>query len=127
MQRASVVLVFAGLTGCHSPVGPDTILAGTWNSVEQLPGSGLIMTLTQNGRNVVGSGIYRIEADGGGTFEVTGTLDVPRLSLNFVYDKGETAKYVARLSSPNHITGTIAYPDQASSKLEFVRALPGNE
>ena len=122
MHRASAVLVLACLAGCHRPLEPDTILAGTWNSVSQFLGSGSTMTLTQNGRTVVGSGIYRIEADGGGTFEVTGTFDVAVLSLNFAYDRGQTAKYVARLSSPNRITGTITYADFGPSKLEFVRA-----
>ena len=122
MHRTSAVLVLACLLGCHNPASPGTPLAGTWNSVSPILGSGSTMTLTQNGRNVVGSGSYRIEADGGGTFEITGTFDVAVLSLNFAYDRGQTAKYVARLSSPNHITGTITYPDQESYKLEFVRA-----
>ena len=122
MHRASAVLVLACLAGCHRPLEPDTVLAGAWNSVSPIVGTGSTMTLTQNGRQITGSGIYRIEAGGGGTFQVMGTFDVPSLSLNFAYDRGETAKYVARLSSPNRITGTITYANFGPSKLEFVRA-----
>jgi len=122
MHRASAVLVLACLAGCHRPLEPDTVLAGAWNSVSPIVGTGSTMTLTQNGRQITGSGIYRIEAGGGGTFQVMGTFDVPSLSLNFAYDRGETAKYVAQLSSPNRITGTITYTDFGPSKLEFVRA-----
>jgi hypothetical protein len=121
MHRASAVLVLACLAGSCGLRTIQARIAGAWNSVSPIVGTGSTMTLTQNGRQITGSGIYRIEAGGGGTFQVMGTFDVPSLSLNFAYDRGATAKYMARLSSPNRITGTITYADFGPSKLEFVR------
>ena len=107
MLRASVIPILLLLAGCGNGLGPAAGLSGTWAATYPFPGSSLVLTLTQVGSFVTGTGTYGMEAGPAGTLQVVGTYHEPSVSLTLHYDRGQDAAYVGRVLDGSHITGAL--------------------
>jgi hypothetical protein len=100
---------------------PTSALTGTWAEATTIPGVRLVMTLTETGTYVVGSGSYAIEAGRSGTLQVSGVEGLPVITLTLQYDYGLTAIFTGALTDASHLTGTLVYPVNARESVTFIR------
>ena len=111
MRCASVILILLLLSGCGNGLGPAGDLSGTWAATFPFPGSSLVLTLTQFGAGVTGTGTYVMEAGPGGSVQVVGTYHKPSVSLTLHFNLGTYHKpneaYVGTLLDDSHITGAL--------------------
>src|SRR6266478_6513370 len=54
--RSLALIACLGLAGCSSPTGSSALLAGSWRTVAIPSGSGIDLSLTTSGPQVVGTG-----------------------------------------------------------------------
>jgi hypothetical protein len=110
-----VVVAFALMSACASPMSPSPILAGTWGENFSIPGASLILTVDASGN---GSGMYAIEAGRSGAVQVTGTVAGPTVTLTIHYDYGLVRTFTGTLNDANHLTGAF---DNISGPVVFTR------
>jgi len=67
----------------------------------------MVLTLTQVGASVTGTGTYQMEAGSGGTLQVVGTYYRPSVNLTLHFDGGGDQTYVGTAQDGSHITGTL--------------------
>ncbi len=119
--RVSIMIsAISALTAC---VAPKQALDGMWNAASQpVPGSGHVLTLTQQGTAITGTGTYTAELGSGvGTLTVQGTYVAPRVVLTFRYDNGTASTYTGILQDAAHIAGTESFSTGQAYGLTFVR------
>lgn len=121
MERTAWVTVCLLLWGCSSATAPAETIDGVWNSVNQVPGAGLTLTLAEQDTTVTGTGDYRIEAGRSGTLSVTGSYHRPTARLHFVYDYGRTSDYSAAVNDARHMSGTEKDSAGLSASLTLVK------
>ena len=107
MRRANVFPILLLLSGCGNGLGPAADLSGTWAATYSFPGSSLVLTLTQVGDGVTGTGTHQIEAGRGGTLQVVGTYQRPRVNLTLHFATGQDEAYVGTVQDGWHITGAL--------------------
>lgn len=109
MRRASVIPILLLLSGCGNGLGPaaDLNLSGSWAATYPFPGSSLVLTLTQVGTSVTGTGTYQMEAGPAGTLQVVGNYHEPHVSLTLHFDSGQDNAYAGRVLDGSHITGAL--------------------
>jgi hypothetical protein len=81
----------------------------------------LVMTLTETGTSIVGSGSYAIEAGRSGALQVSGVEGQVAITLTLQYDSGMTATFSGELTDASHLAGTLAYANGFSGSMTFVR------
>ena len=106
MRRAFIPALFL-LLGCGNGLGPASDLSGTWAATYPFPGSSLVLTLTQVGTGVTGTGTYQMEAGAGGTLQVVGTYHKPSVSLTLHFNGRQDEAYVGTVLDGSHITGAL--------------------
>jgi hypothetical protein len=122
MKTRSVLASICFFAACSSSTtAPTSALTGTWAEATSIPGVRLVMTLTETGTNIVGSGSYAIEAGRSGTLQVSGVEGLPVMTLTLQYDSGTTATFTGALTDASHLTGTLAYSNDGSGSVTFIR------
>ena len=120
--RSWRALALIGLcSACGGPAVPTSPLTGTWAEATTIPGVRLVMTLTETGTNIVGSGSYAIEAGRSGTLQVSGVESHAGVIVTLQYDYGQMATLSGALDDASHLTGTLAYLNNGSGRVTFVR------
>ena len=107
MRRSSVILILLLILGCGDGLGPAADLSGTWAATYSFPGSSLVLTLTQVGASITGTGTYQMEAGPGGTLQVVGTYHRPSFKLTLHFDGAQDQAYVGTVQDGSHITGAL--------------------
>ena len=107
MRRAPPLLFLILFFGCASDQGPAADLSGTWAATFSFPGSSLVLTLSEQGSGITGSGSYQIEAGRSGTLQVVGTHYTPSVNLMLHYDYGADHAYVGTVQDGSHIAGGL--------------------
>jgi hypothetical protein len=107
MRRALVTATLVLLWGCGNGLGPANDLSGTWAATYSFPGSSLVLTLSQVGTGITGTGTYQMEAGGGGTVEVVGVYDRPSVSLTLHFAPGQDQQYSGTVQDGSHIAGAL--------------------
>lgn len=122
-MRPKVSFLVLGLLSlsCSNSLAPPATLAGTWAADYHLPGSSLVLDLSQTDATITGSGTYAGEAGPSGTLQVTGSYARPHVNLALQYDVGLTQTYVGTVVDSQHMTGTIADSTGYSGTLTFIR------
>jgi len=108
-MRSKLPLALVGLIaiGCDS-MAPPADLQGTWASSFTIPGPSLVITLSQAGDTITGSGTYVIEAGGSGKLQVNGVYTRPAIALTLRYDNGIALTYQGTVTDAQHMNGTMA-------------------
>ncbi len=107
MRRTYLFSILALTFACTGNVGPANNLSGTWSANYSFPGSSLVLTLSQQGPSITGTGTYQIEAGRAGTLQVVGGYRAPSLNLTLHYDTQSDAVYVGTVQDASHITGAL--------------------
>ena len=106
MRRPLALPILLLLFGCGNGLGSTNDLSGTWVGILG-PGSFWVLTLTQQGTGITGTGTQNIEADGFRTLQVAGTYLKPAVNLSLHYDYGQDQAYTGILQDGSHITGAL--------------------
>jgi hypothetical protein len=120
MRRLLVWLPLTALLSCTDELAPALTLNGTWlaSHVE----SSTVLTLTQLGTSVTGSGTYwRFINPPSGTLAVTGSYTRPQVTLSFRYDDGRTSQYTAVVEGSGRMAGLEVFSGGGSDSLVFAR------
>jgi hypothetical protein len=83
-------------------------VAGTWAHTAIGPVYRELMTLTQDGDHVSGTGTYAIEAGREGPTAISGTISGRTLTLTITRDYGLVESFTGRLTDPTHLAGTLS-------------------
>lgn len=116
--RNSIVVIAAAImaVACSSrqadSIAPGILgerpVAGTWAHTGIGPVYRELMTLTQDGNRVSGTGTYAIEAGREGPTTIDGTLSGRTLTLTITRDYGLRETFTGTLTDPAHLVGKIA-------------------
>jgi hypothetical protein len=105
MRRAYVFPLLLLAFGCSDD---DLDLNGTWRVQDPGPGVSYVLTLTQVGSVVTGTGTWTNAHVGGGTLLVTGNYHAPSVNLSVKYEKsGRVSALVGVVQDSSHISGTL--------------------
>jgi hypothetical protein len=107
MRRARVLPILLLVFGCGNHLGPTNDLGGSWAATFSFPGSSLVLTLSQQGAGITGTGTYEMEAGGAGALQVVGTYHMPSVNLSLHYDYGGDHAYVGTVQDGGHIAGAL--------------------
>jgi len=102
MHRIFGSLLVAAALACTSTLAPTHDLSGTWST--PILDVGTLMTLTQQGTALTGTGTTRNNASIQ-SFQVHGSYAPPWVSLTFNYDSGLVCQYTATVQDANDIAG----------------------
>jgi len=115
--RTSIVAIAAAIMGaaCSSRQADSTApgilgdraIAGTWAHTGIGPVYRELMTLTQDGNHVSGTGMYAIEAGREGPTTIDGTLSGRTLTLTITRDYGVRETFTGTLTDPVHLVGAL--------------------
>lgn len=108
-------------TSCGNNIGPPANVTGAWAADSHVPGSGLVLDLTQPDGAVSGSGTYMVEAGRSGTLVVSGSYTRPRVRLALRYDFGLTRNYDGAVLDSHQMTGTLSDSTGFRGTLTFIR------
>jgi hypothetical protein len=129
MSRSHILLTSAAAcvallgVACSNSLSPYGDLQGTWAQQESLPGFSLVITLSQSGDVVAGSGTYAGEAGPSGAVTVRGDVHAPidrgagatTISLFLTFTQSlpssggvEMKSFAGRLLDASHMTGVLA-------------------
>lgn len=136
--RPLVVIALLAAQGCSSgealtatPIG-DLDVTGSWTLNHDgpvVPGSSFVMTMSDSSGTVSGGGSFAGEAGPFGTLRVRGIHAQDSLRIQIVYDfdskvfpslHPDTADFAGKLTSRDHIDGTVTR-DGSTSPIGFVR------
>lgn len=93
-------LLPAVLATCAGVTDPGLVsLTGCWNEIGSVPGSALVLQLTDDQRTINGTGHFAIEAGASGNLTVTGTRTGSQLDLDLFYDIGTHRSFLAIVRS----------------------------
>ncbi len=116
--RTSIVAIAAAIMGvaCSSRQADSTApgilgerpVAGTWVHTGIGPVYRELMTLTQDGNRVSGTGTYAIEAGREGPTTIDGTRSGRTLTLTITRDYGLRETFTGTLTDPAHLVGMLA-------------------
>ncbi len=119
---AVALIVCLGLASCSLPTGSSSLLAGSWRTVAIPSGSGIDLSLTTFGPQVVGTGHeYALQylAD---TLSVRGSQKVDgTFRFDLTFGSGATATYSGRLDGQDQLDGTWTDAGQSPHSLIFYR------
>lgn len=122
MRSPLSVLVLGLLSlSCRNSLAPPATLGGSWAADYHLPGSSLVLNLSQVGATITGSGTYSGEAGPSGTLQLTGSYVRPHVRLALHYDVGLRRTYDGTVLDSQHMTGTIADSTGSAGTLTFIR------
>ncbi|HET9708897.1 MAG TPA: hypothetical protein VFP39_11405 [Gemmatimonadales bacterium] len=122
MRCRLVFLVLSLLTAsCANSLGPPATVTGVWAAAFHIPGSSLVLNLTQPDGAVSGSGTYTGEAGPSGTLQVTGSYAAPHVTLALRYDYGLTRNYDGAVLDAHQMTGTISDSTGFTGTLTLIR------
>ena len=107
------------MTAANS-LGPPGNLTGAWAAAFHVPGSGLLLNLTQPDGTISGSGAYMGEAGPSGTLQVSGSYTAPHVRLALRYDYGLTRNYVGAVLDAHQMTGVISDSTGFTGTLTFI-------
>ena len=108
------------LSGCGT-TAPTPLFSGGWKADYKVPGSSLILDLTQTASSISGVGSYTIEAGRAGAVKLSGTASGSSITLNLTYDFGSQATFQGNLATPTTMVGTIQYTNDTPSPLSFTK------
>lgn len=101
-------LAASGLWACTGPRAP---LDGIWALPHPVPGSSLVLRLTQSGGALTGNGTYSIEGSNlGSTLTISGTFVPPAVNLQIEYDYGLKATFEGTLVDDTTMSGMETFP-----------------
>jgi len=83
-------------------------VAGTWAHTVIGPAYREVMTLTQDGDRVSGTGTYAIEAGREGPTTIDGKTSGRTLTLTITRDYGLVESFTGRLTDATHLAGTLS-------------------
>ena len=107
------------LAGCGgSALRTSGTVAGQWRG-QGVPGSEIDMALSQDGAQVSGQGVSRLEAGPTRSFTVTGVVDRAALTLSLRFSDGSTLTYSGQLAGSDELD--LARANQPAEKLTLRR------
>jgi len=120
--RSLALIACLGLAACGSPTGSSSLLAGSWRTVAIPSGSGIDLSLTTIGPQVVGTGHeYALQylAD---TLKVRGSQRVDgTFRFDVTFGSGATATYSGRPVGQGQLDGTWTDAGHSPYSLSFYR------
>ena len=119
--RFSLLLVGLLCLNCSNSLAPPVNVAGTWAADYHLPGSSLVLSLSQTNGVITGNGTYAGEAGPSGTLQISGSYARPHISLALHYDAGLTRTYDGTVLDSEHMTGTEADSTGYADTLTLIR------
>ena len=121
-MKTSGILICIGLAACGSPTGSTSLLAGSWRTVAIPSGSGIDLSLTTSGPQVVGTGHeYTLQylAD---TLTVQGRQTVHGgFRFDVTFGSGASATYTGQLVGQDQLDGTWTDAGHSPYSLSFYR------
>jgi hypothetical protein len=106
---------------CSNSLAPPVNVAGAWAADYHLPGSSLVLNLSQTDSVITGNGTYAGEAGPSGTLQISGSYVRPHITLALHYDRGLSQTYDGAVLDSQHMTGTIADSTGFTATLTFIR------
>ena len=99
--RFALLLCCAALAeACSETTDPGLVsLAGCWNETGNVPGSSLVLQLSESQKTINGTGTFAIEAGASGNLTVTGTRTGSQFALELFYDFGDHRSFLGILRS----------------------------
>lgn len=106
---------------CSNNLAPPVNVEGTWAADYRLPGSSLVLNLSQTDDVITGNGTYAGEAGPSGTLQIGGSYARPHIRLTLQYDLGLTRTFDGTVLDSQHMTGTIADSTGYADTLTLIR------
>ena len=115
--RFALLLCCAALAAaCSETTDPGLVsLAGCWNETGNVPGSSLVLQLSESQKTIDGTGHFAIEAGPSGTLTVTGSRTGSQFDLELFYDTGVQRSFLGIVLDQDHFD---AYQRDEQQRLE---------